>query len=486
MVISSAIKPQKSKPFEKPEKFKWSSVSLNEVFNNNRRLEASVFGIEGKRAREIVNKSKWGSLSLDSFIKNIFYPGRFKRVYVKKNYGVPFFLPSQINDIYPEPLKYISYKQKEVISLLKINSNQILITRSGTIGNCTIVSKTLEGSIFSDDVIRIDLKDVNEVGYIYAYLKSDIGRILVNTNNYGSVVSHIEPEHLNEIPIPNPHPIIKQKIHNLVMSSFLLRDESNALMDEAQLLLKKGLNLPDINDFIPKYFNDKSEFQNFSVNLAKLGERFDASFHLSIVDAIEQHLINFSREVTVIGDNRISQGIILPGRFKRIYVKEGQGVIFFGGKQLLELDPSNKKYLSLQHHKKRIKEELTLHKNMLLITRSGAVGKVNIAPEHWDGWTASEHIIRIVPINDDISGFLYAWLASDYAYPLITRFTYGSVVDEIDDHHVSRISIPLLHDIELQRVINDKVLESNQKRYEAYLLEQEALKMMDEKVILAT
>ena len=68
-----------------------------------------------------------------------------------------------------------------------------------------------------------------------------------------------------------------------------------------------------------------------------------------------------------------------------------------------------------------------------------------------------------------------AWLSSDYAYPLIIRYTYGAVVDEINDKQVSEIVIPLLRDENTQRAINDKVLEANRKRTEAYKLEQEAL-----------
>ena len=84
-----------------------------------------------------------------------------------------------------------------------------------------------------------------------------------------------------------------------------------------------------------------------------------------------------------------------------------------------------------------------------------------------------------------IAGYIYAWLSSDYAYQLITRYTYGAVVDEIDNKQVSDINIPLLQDAKLQKAINDKVLEANKKRSEAYELEQEALTVLNDKVIYA-
>ena len=130
-------------------------------------------------------------------------------------------------------------------------------------------------------------------------------------------------------------------------------------------------------------------------------------------------------------------------------------------------------------------DDLKIHVNSTLITRSGTIGKVTIVPAHWEGWIPNEHVIRVVPANNDIAGYLYAWLSSDYAYPLIIRYTYGAVVDEINDEQVSEIAVPLLRDENVQKEINDTVLEANRKRTEAYNLEQEALRVLDEKVIYA-
>ncbi|MBQ9625230.1 MAG: hypothetical protein IJR47_03895 [Clostridia bacterium] len=122
---------------------------------------------------------------------------------------------------------------------------------------------------------------------------------------------------------------------------------------------------------------------------------------------------------------------------------------------------------------------------MTLITCSGTIGKVTLVGKHWEDWTANQHIIRVVPSSEDIAGYLSVFLASDYGYQLITRFTYGSVVDEIDDNHVRAIAIPLLKNKETQKQINDLALRANEKRYEAYQLEQQALSIMNDKIIFA-
>ncbi len=110
-----------------------------------------------------------------------------------------------------------------------------------------------------------------------------------------------------------------------------------------------------------------------------------------------------------------------------------------------------KKYLSLVHHGDRIAKQLELHEKMTLITCSGTIGKVTLVGKQWENWTANQHIIRVVPANNDVAGYISIFLSSDYGYELIKRFTYGSVVDEIDDNHVRQIQIPILKKIKIFR-----------------------------------
>lgn len=475
-------------PQIKDEPVKWCSVSLSDVIARGKRLEASVFDVEAKQAWQTVINNRFGIKYLgtsNGLIDNAYYPGRFKRIYCSKGNGVAFYLPSQMTDVYPKPDKYISKITKCSLDELRLKAQTLLLTRSGTIGTISYVSKTLENTVFSDDVIRVTFKDAVDLGYTYTFLKSSIGQKILTTNGYGSVITHLEPEHLNEIPIPNAPTDIKQRINNLIIDSYRLRDESNELIDNATQLLIDELHLPDISSFEVDDYKKNAPVETFSVKLSDLNGRADASYHLPIVDAIINHLRKYAEEVTTIGDERISSDVILPGRFKRVYVDEGFGRVFIGGKQLWELDPTNKKYLSNSKHNTRIIKELEISENTTLITRSGTIGKVTMVPKHWEHWVTSEHIIRVVPSSSEIAGYLNVFLASDYGNVLIKRFTYGSVVDEIDDNHVSQIAIPLLKNKDVQKQINNLALEANQKRYEAFLLEQQALEIMDNEVIFA-
>lgn len=466
---------------------KWCSVSLSDVISRGKRLEASVFDVEAKQAREIINNGKYPCVPLmgeKGLIKKAYYPGRFKRVYCEKGNGVEFYLPSQMTDIYPRAEKYISRLTKCDISELKLKANTLLLTRSGTIGTISLVSKTTEDKVFSDDVIRVTFNNEFDLGYTYAFLKSKLGNLVLQTNGYGSVITHLEPEHLQETLIPNASVEIKKRVHKLVMRSYELRDESNQLINEATKLMSEELCLPDIQDIEVKQYKKNADVETFSVKLSEVSGRVDASYHIPIVDAIVARLKKYAEEVTTIGDKRISREVILPMRFKRVYVDEGYGRVLLGGKQLYELDPSGKKYLSNSKHDNII-SKLEVSQNTTLITRSGTIGKVALVPKHWEHWVPSDHIIRVVPVDDSIAGYINIFLASDYGNQLITRFTYGSVVDEIDDNHVRSIPIPLLKNKDVQKRINELALAANDKRFEAYVLEQQALQIMNDEVIYA-
>ena len=467
---------------------KWCSVSLSDVISHGKRLEASVFDVEAKQVRETIRHGKYGTVHLygdDGIIETAYYPGwmqrsRLKRIYCEKQYGEGFYLPSQMTDVYPVAEKYISRLADCDMDELRLKKDTLLLTRSGTIGSVSYVSRTLDRKVFSDDVIRISFKKAYDLGYVYTFLKSKVGNLILRTNGYGSVITHIEPDHLAEIQIPNAPVEIREHINDLIARSYTLRDESNEMIDEATNLLVQELQLPPIHEMEESH----SSVNTFNVKLSNLGLRLDASNHVPIVERIIQHLNDHAEEVTNIGDTRISKAIILPGRFKRVYVDEGYGVPFFGGRSIGELDPSDKKYLSFSQHDRKIKEELTIREGMILVTCSGTIGNITLVPKHWDKWAMTHDIIRLVT-EADMTGYVYVWLKTDYASRIIKSFSYGSVVTHIEKEHLATVAIPLLKNQKTQQIINDLALKANQKRYEAYLLEKEALRVMDTEVIFA-
>jgi len=442
-----------------------------------------VFDVESKHIRNVLNNGKYPLVQLDGdegLIEDSFYPGRFKRIYCEKGEGIEFYLPSQMTDIYPEPTKWISKLTKASIEKLRLEIGTLLLTRSGTIGNVTIVSKTLKNKVFSDDVIRTSFRNEEDLGYVYAYLKSEYGNNILKTNSYGSVITHIEPEHLKEMLIPDAPFIIKKKIHDLIMDSYANRDESNRLIDEATKIMIEELELPPIDDLKKEAFSYSKEINSFSIKLSDLNGRLESNYHLPIIKVLENHLRE-KADLVKLENKEITENIVLAGVFKRNYVQKGHGYPFLGGKEITQLSPETDKYLSKITHKKRYEKELRVKENWILVTDRGTIGKVVIVPKHMENMAVSQNVLKIVP--KIYPGYIYCFLNSDYGQILIKRQSYGSVVNMIDDSSLGDVQIPIIKDREIVKKIDCLVLEANELRYQAYKQEQKAIEIMNREVL---
>lgn len=461
----------------------WSIITLSDVLNKNKRLEASFFDIESKHIRNVLKSGKYPLIQLygqkDSLIDESYYPGRFKRVYVNKNNGEDFFLPSQIIDIYPKADKWISKLTKVSIEDLRLKKNTLLLTRSGTIGNITIVTRTLEKKVFSDDVIRVTFKNIEDLGYVYTFLKSEYGNNILKTNSYGSVITHIEPEHLKEMIIPNPPYLLKKKIHDLIMESYSMRDDSNDLVDKATKFLIKELNIPPIEKLENEAFSYSEDILTFSKKLSDLNGRLEASYHTTLTSVIEKYLLK-NADLVKLNDNKITDKIILAGIFKRNYVQKGHGYPFIGVKEITQLIPETDKFLSKVIHKNRYEKELKVNENWILVTDRGTIGKVAIVPKHIEGTAVSQNVLKI--ITNKFPGYVYCFLNSEYGEVLIKRQSYGSVVNMIDNNSLGEVKIPVLRDGNKVNKINELILKANELRYQAYLKENEAIQIMNKDI----
>jgi len=476
------IRNKNTKNIYLPDAIKFTSVSLADVFNNKLRLEANAFNLDAKVAKEKVLKNKYGVVKLwseNGLVGEAYHRPRFKRIYVDQK-EIPFFQPSSITEVYPKPARYISSKTDTNLEDLKVKKGMLLMTVSGTIGKVAIAGKKLDNQIFSHDLLRLVGKNKYDTGYIYSYFLTQTGQSILQSNNYGAVIKHVEPEHLKDLIIPNAPEKIKKEIHDFVTQSYNYRDQSNDLIDRAEQILYSELKIKDLDLLKIEYFDDSIEVRNYTTKLSNLKLRLDGSFHVPKSKAILKHLDKHAKEVVGIKDDRMSDKVIHPNRFKRVYSNAENGVPFFGGANLLNLVPSSGKYLALSQHEKIINNDLRIKENTIIVTRSGTIGKVVLCPKHWDNWIASDDLLRVYPKSKKVAGYIQCWLNSEIGNSLLKRNVYGSVVDHIEVKHIEETEIPILKNQEMQQEINDLVLESNKFRYKAFLKEQNAINRMEE------
>ena len=177
-----------------------------------------------------------------------------------------------------------------------------------------------------------------------------------------------------------------------------------------------------------------------SILTESLEYRFDAGHFspelLNALSTMEQSGLELER----LGD--IVEHVNLPGRFKRIYVEPADGLPFLQGSHVVHFQPADLKYLSPASH--RNINSIVIRAGWLLVTRSGTVGRVTVCPPEWDGWAASEHIIRIIPNEVKCPvGYLCSFLESPLGQVQLNASIHGAVVDELTDDQVKNVLVPL-------------------------------------------
>lgn len=463
--------------------FNWSSVSLSDVLNKGKRLEASRFNIEKLRYEKILNNSKYPLITLlnEKYADDCYNGSRTKREYISPNNknAVMFLGGSEILDVYPKTEKYLDCTNNKYESY-QVKKNDILLTCSGTLGKVSIVSDSIKNSLVSQHVIKIRLKEFQ--GYLYAFLKTDLAQCLIKSNKYGSLVSHIEPEHLKEMLIPDPPIAIKKKIHDLIIQSYNNRDESNRLIDEATKLLIDVLELPSMDDLKKEAFSYSKEINSFSNKLSDLDGRLEGSYHIPLIEVIEKY-ISKKAELRYLDDKNIVKSIILPGRFARIYVTEKHGVPFIGGKDLFQLKSETGKYLSKKAHKISLEKELLIKENSIILPSRGTLGSAMLAMPHQIGKYAISDNLMQMQCTKECVGYIYIFLNSIYGKNLIYRQKYGGVVNAIEPVQLEKVCIPFLRDTDKIKYINDIALRANELRYQAYKQEQKAIEIMNREVL---
>lgn len=450
-------------------------IRLSEVLASGLRFEAGAFGIEARRAVAALKASKiplvplYGQYGLCTEAHNAF---RFRRIYVNPAYGVPFLSSSDIISMRPEIQRYLSRKLTKNLDHLLVKQWDVLISCSGTIGNVSLAGTTQSGCSLSQDAIRVRTDSPEQAGYISAFLRSRYGRPQLTGASYGSVITHIEPSHLEHILIPNLHPVRLSSIGLLMREAVELRDEANQLLNQADDTLFQRLRISRL---------PQATSVHTYLNVAKASNfpgRFEASYHDPVAEQAMEDLHASNTQVADLGDSRVTREIRPITKFrKRVYVPTG-GIPLLAGKQIFQVDPVDVKGLAKGAHMKDL-PEIALETNMILVTRSGTIGRVQIIPAYMSRWTATEDATRCIAASDMNPGYLYAWLASEYGKKLITRHSYGSVVRHIDKDMLASVPVPLA-DASTRTEVGDLVLKANDLRHEAWAKERAAITQLEQ------
>ncbi|MEO0920218.1 MAG: restriction endonuclease subunit S [Pseudomonadota bacterium] len=145
----------------------------------------------------------------------------------------------------------------------------------------------------------------------------------------------------------------------------------------------------------------------------------------------------------------------LPSMFTRIWAQDARyGVPYLNATDLMSYFalgvPAQTRFLS---HASQVRiDNLIIRQGMILITCSGTIGRVFDVPEALDGWAGTHDIVRIIPRNPEIRGFLRAYLTTNLAQIQILSHTHGGQIDHVTDAQVGSCLVPAIPEEAAKRI----------------------------------
>ncbi|WP_434565057.1 restriction endonuclease subunit S [Thermoanaerobacterium thermosaccharolyticum] len=151
--------------------------------------------------------------------------------------GIPFIRGNNLtdNEINIDDIVYLNKKLKDEVKDHHVNTGDILITRSGTVGISAVVDEKCDGFSFGSFMIklRIDMRIWNPY-YIAAFLNSFWGKWQIERLQNGAVQQNINLQEIGRIIIPIISKENQDKIEELIKNYVNKKRLSKQLIQEAK------------------------------------------------------------------------------------------------------------------------------------------------------------------------------------------------------------------------------------------------------------
>ncbi|MFR9804939.1 hypothetical protein ACL02T_22025 [Pseudonocardia sp. RS010] len=279
-------------------------------------------------------------------------------------------------------------------------------------------------------MIRIKIPDEDQRHVLLAYLKTELGQALIRRGRSGSVIDHLTVADVEAVPVPVFADDVATRISALVGSAIEDRFEGRSSLN--RVMADLGTDLPIPNTVLSGHVAWTMRARDFN-------GRFDAGFHHPFVRESRKQIS--SKPSHRLGD---LVEAVLPLRYKRYYVEREHGRPILSGRQLLQPEPVNLRFVSDRSF--RNPEDYEVSKGTVVF---GAVGRSEgrqawpaLVTDDRHGWLASNDVMRLVPRPNVPPGLVWLAVAVPQVQAQIKALSFGSVVDHMNPWDVEDVIVP--------------------------------------------
>ena len=190
---------------------------------------------------------------------------------------------------YTQDVKYIDEASYNFLGKSKIYGGEILINKIGNPGRVYHMPKLKRPVSLGMNLFMLRISENNDFTeeYIWAYLNSKFGKMMINRKVNGSVPLTIDKIAIKTLYIPDFGKEFQTKITTAILNSQKKEESSKSLYKEAENILLKEL---DLLDFKPTQEN--IAIKSFSKSFLETG-RLDSEYYQPKYDEIVERIKNY-------------------------------------------------------------------------------------------------------------------------------------------------------------------------------------------------
>jgi len=414
----------------------------------------------------------------------IFNGPKFRRVYLPDpEHSVPFIGSKDmlVADLGGVPRLRKRDAESSQLHYLRLEPGMTLIACSGfNAGRRAYARPDMDGAWSSQHVIKVvpDRKKILP-GYLYAFLASRFGEVLVKEGVYGSAIKHIEPHHIEGLPVPRFGEAVEKEIHELMDEAASLRAAFQSGVNQATRDLFETAGLGDLLDL-------RWHEQGRDLGFAQRGVNATTLRALNFQPRAQKILRRLGEvEHVTLGEvckgGQMSRGL----RFPRVDGEPGDTYSYrlVGQRQAFWVRPEGR-WISKAHTPKEVLAE----DETVLIAARGTLGENEVygrsilVTAAWSGHAYSEDFLRVRSGLSGFSGaYLSAFLRSDPMFRVLRSCSTGGKQQDIHLGLCAAIPVPTLTEDDRKRVAGT-VRQAYSQRDEADRKEDRALAVLEEAV----
>jgi restriction endonuclease S subunit len=154
--------------------------------------------------------------------------------YIEK--GIPFLRIADVSnlDFDSGTVMRIPERQAEKCTNERVQSDDLLISRSGTLGMVIPIDKRFDNAIFGSYFIRIRPKIDISCSYLKVFYNSIIGKLIVERLQTGAIQTNLTIPAIEKFPLLLSWPQLEEKIDDLINKSKQARMDAELLLHQAK------------------------------------------------------------------------------------------------------------------------------------------------------------------------------------------------------------------------------------------------------------